>query len=228
MRRPRTALRALPLALLLAACGGGDSGPAPVVVTGVAPLPGSLELVAGDEQPLSAVVLPDPGVDQAVVWGSANPSVARVSAHGTAWTVRGLARGTTQLTVSAVQDPSVRATVPVTVVAPATLAFLDQSALWDSTEVLSVSTDLQNRGDLAATGVTLVVSYEIGQAGWLTVTPAAAAPFDVAVGGAVRLEVTASAAGLAPGLYAAAVTPVADPGVIFGGNPFTVLLRVLL
>lgn len=223
----RAALLALPLTLALAACGGGGDAPAgPAVVTGVVALPASLELLAGDTTPLAAVVLPDPGVEQGVVWSSADTAVARVSGGGTSWTVRGVSRGTTQLTVTSVQDPAHHTAVAVTVAEPATLQYLDGSAYWLAADTLSFSTELLNVGDLAATGVSLEISYPIGQVGWLTATPASAEPFEVAAGGSVGVTFTGDRTGLDPGLYVAEVTPVAGFGVLFIGNPFTAVLSI--
>ena len=222
----RTALLALPLALVLAACGGGDSSSGPAGVSGVVALPAALELLAGDTSPLAAVVLPNPGVDQAVVWSSADTTVARVAGGGTSWTVRGVSRGTTQLTVASVQDPSKSTTVAVTVAEPAMLQFLDGSALWNSTSVLSATTELLNIGDLPATGVTLEIHYPIGQVGWLTATPASAAPFDVPAGGSIAVTFTGDLTGLDPGLYVAEVDPTDAVGLLFAGNPFTVALSI--
>lgn len=225
IRRPSRLALLTVAALALAACGGGGSD-GDTQVSGVVPLPSSLALVAGEVQPLAAVVLPDPGAGQAVTWSSADLAVARVAEAGGAWSVRAVARGTTQLTVTSVQDPTRSAVVPVGVLAPPTLAFTVGSALLQPGDPLTVQTALRNGGDLAAAGVSLLVSYELGGADWLTVTPAAGATFDLAPGASQDVEVVADATGLASGVHVAVVEPLVGYGALFSGNPFSILLRV--
>lgn len=227
MRLRTSTAAALAAALALAACGGGSDDPAAPTPTAVVPLPDSFTLAEGEVAPLAAVVLPDPGVDQAVIWSSSDLAVATVNGSGTAWSVRARARGTVQLTVTSVQDQTRSATVALSVYKPATLVFDPVAPPFFIDPVAQVlHTTLKNTGDRPATGVSLVVAYDLGGAGWLQAAPAAGASLDVDAGAQVALDVTVDPAGLASGLHAAVITPVADPGVDFAGNGYTVVMRV--
>lgn len=219
----RPAALAFALALALTACGGSDAAP---TVSSVVPLPDALSLAEGEVAPLAAVVLPDPGVGQEVTWTSGNTAVATVAGGGTAWTVRARARGTATLIVTSVQDPTRSATVALTVFKPATLAFEPAAASFVDPVGQVLHTTLRNTGDRPATGVSLSVTFPLGGTGWLTAAPAAGGSLDLAAGASVVLDLTLDPAGLASGLHAAEVAPLADPEVNFSGNAFTVVVRV--
>lgn len=230
MRRPPApALFAvIAAAALLAACGGDSSSP-PAVVPTVVILSTDVEVAAGDAAPLAAVVLPDPGVGQEVVWSSADTAVARVASTGGAWTVRGVARGTTSLTAASLQDPTRTSTTTVTVFKPPTLTFPAGSLQLSPPGVLGGTTDLLNVGDRPATGVALVVGYPLGTAGWLTASLAGTAPHQVEAFSALAVTFAADpalVAALPSGFHVATIDVTADFGIVTAGNPLTVLVSV--
>lgn len=116
--------------------------------------------------------------------------------------------------------PTVTSVVPLPdAFEPAAASFVDPVG-----QVLH--TTLRNVGDRLATGVSLAVTFPLGGAGWLTAAPAAGGTLDLAAGAEVVLDLALDPTGLASGLHAAEVAPLADPEVNFSGNAYTVVVRV--
>ncbi len=226
MRRHALAAATLVAGLALSACGGGsDAAPA---VSQVAILTADPEVAVGEPGELVAVVLPDPGVDQAVTWTSSRADVARVALSGGRWQVRGVASGTATLTATSAQDPARQATTTVTVYRRATLAWTTESALFTAPGPFTAVATLTNTGERDATGVAVAVDHVLGAGGWLAATPAGAAPHTLAPGASLQIDLVVDEAGpgLPGGLYGAEVLAAADPGVLVSARPFTVLLAV--
>ena len=102
------------LAITLAACGGGGTGP--VTVTGVTVTPASPSVAVGATVALSATVSPS-NASQNVAWSSAAPAVATVSTSGV---VTGVSEGTAVVTATSLADTSRSGSVTVTVTAAGT------------------------------------------------------------------------------------------------------------
>lgn len=108
------------LALLLAACSGGDDGgTAPTPVT-VSVAPSTLALEVDERARLTATVSGAPGAT--VSWTSSNGGVARVDATGE---VTGVAAGTAVVTASVQGTPGATASAAVTVTEPPLAITLD-------------------------------------------------------------------------------------------------------
>ncbi len=116
--------------------------------------------------------------------------------------------------------------VALTVFKPATLAFEPAAASFVDPVGQVLHPTLRNVGDRLATGVSLAVTFPLGGAGWLTAAPAAGGTLDLAAGAEVVLDLALDPTGLASGLHAAEVAPLADPEVNFSGNAYTVVVRV--
>ena len=122
------------LAITLAACGGGGTGP--VTVTGVTVTPESPSVAVGSTVALSATVAPS-NASQNVTWSSAAPAVATVNPSGV---VTGVSEGTTLVTATSVADTSRSGSVTVTVTAAGTDPDPDEdpiTVVCDGTGVIS-------------------------------------------------------------------------------------------
>lgn len=82
-------------------------------VNGVLLNKNAARVALGSEISLRATVRPSNAANQGVIWSSADPSVAKVDANGV---VNGIAAGTTEITVTSVENPAVSAVCSVTVV----------------------------------------------------------------------------------------------------------------
>jgi uncharacterized protein YjdB len=91
-----------------------------VPVSGVTLDKGTLSLIVGDTQPLTASVFPSNAANKTVSWNSSNPSVALVSGSGASATVTAISTGNADITVTT-EDGGKTAACAVTV-NPATIA----------------------------------------------------------------------------------------------------------
>ena len=116
---PAVVLLVLVCSVILAGCGGSPGGSRSLTIA-----PASLELAVGASSTLTASVAGVPA--SGVTWSSAAPAVAQVAANGV---VTAVSPGSTQVTATLVDDPGVRGTIRVTVLAasagPAALVSMD-------------------------------------------------------------------------------------------------------
>ena len=82
------------VALLFAACGGGDDAPTTVPVSGIKLDKSSLSLEIGEKATLTATIAPSDATNKSITWSSANSSIATVN-NGV---VEGIATGETTIT----------------------------------------------------------------------------------------------------------------------------------
>ena len=82
------------VALLFAACGGGDDAPTSVPVSGIKLDKSSLSLEIGEKATLTATIAPSDATNKSITWSSANSSIATVN-NGV---VEGVATGETTIT----------------------------------------------------------------------------------------------------------------------------------
>ncbi len=99
------------VAMVFAACGGDDTAPAKIAVTGISLDKTSLCLEIGEEATVKATIEPAKASNKEVVWSIADATIASVS-NGV---VKGVAVGETTLTAKTV-DGNFTATIPVKVV----------------------------------------------------------------------------------------------------------------
>jgi uncharacterized protein YjdB len=99
------------VALLFAACGGGDDAPTTVPVSGIKLDKSSLSLEIGEKATLTATIAPSDATNKSITWSSANSSIATVN-NGV---VEGVATGETTITAKT-NDGGFTATIPVKVV----------------------------------------------------------------------------------------------------------------
>ena len=99
------------VALLFAACGGGDDAPTSVPVSGIKLDKSSLSLEIGEKATLTATIAPSDATNKSITWSSANSSIATVN-NGV---VEGVATGETTITAKT-NDGGFTATIPVKVV----------------------------------------------------------------------------------------------------------------
>ena len=99
------------VAMVFAACGGDDTAPAKIAVTGISLDKTSLCLEIGEEATVKATVEPAKASNKEVVWSIADATIASVN-NGE---VKGLKEGETTLTAKTV-DGNFTATIPVKVV----------------------------------------------------------------------------------------------------------------
>ena len=99
------------VAMVFAACGGDDTAPAKIAVTGISLDKTSLCLEIGEEATVKATIEPAKASNKEVVWSIADATIASVS-NGV---VKGLKEGETTLTAKTV-DGNFTATIPVKVV----------------------------------------------------------------------------------------------------------------
>ena len=99
------------VAMVFAACGGDDTAPAKIAVTGISLDKTSLALEIGEVATIKATVEPAKASNKEVVWSIADATIASVS-NGV---VKGLKEGETTLTAKTV-DGNFTATIPVKVV----------------------------------------------------------------------------------------------------------------
>ena len=182
------------LAITLAACGGGGTGP--VTVTGVTVTPVSPSVAVGATVALSATVSPS-NASQNVTWSSAAPAVATVSTSGV---VTGVDEGTAVVTATSVADTTRSASVTVTVTAPGTDPDPDPDpdpgaglVSCDETTPLSGSIDTDQVLPLQCFEVSGVVDVNAG----LTIQPGTVLRFASGAGLRVRTDGTLIAAGTA-------------------------------
>ena len=98
------------VALLFAACGGGDDAPTTIPVSGIKLDKSSLSLEIGEKATLSATIAPSDATNKSITWSSANSSIATVN-NGV---VEGVATGETTITAKT-NDGGFTATITVKV-----------------------------------------------------------------------------------------------------------------
>jgi uncharacterized protein YjdB len=96
------------LAILVAACGGGEgSTPPPTpkcVLTGVAVTPATSTVAAGDNVPVSAAVAQSNCSTTNVSWSTSAPTIAGIAGSGTSATVTAIAQGSATITATATTE----------------------------------------------------------------------------------------------------------------------------
>jgi uncharacterized protein YjdB len=97
-------------------------------VTGVTLDNSAMDIIAGDGEPLRAIITPSYATNKGLKWSSSDPAVARVSARGNLGTVTGVKAGTATITVTTT-DGGKTAKCVVTVITgmPVTGVTLDPS-----------------------------------------------------------------------------------------------------
>jgi uncharacterized protein YjdB len=115
IRSLASTLAVLAISLSLASCSGDDDPLGPVAVTGVTVSPTPLTVTVDKTATLTATVAPANAANKDVTWESGDTGKATVEGSGLAATVKGVAVGTTTITVTSTGDATKKATCTVKV-----------------------------------------------------------------------------------------------------------------